>query len=58
MSNSVLDFICGLALLGLIIHHLIVYRDDLSSEVNSDPLVEDDELIHVGYTPEQMGYEK
>lgn len=47
----VIGVICG--------QRSVIYASDIASEIETEPIEIDDDCInHVGYTPEQMGYEK
>ena len=53
--NMVLPILCYI--IGVICgRRSVIYKEDIASEFES--IVEDDELTHVEYTHEQMGYEK
>lgn len=48
----VIGVICG--------QRSVIFREDIAAEAESEPIeiADDDCIIHVCYTPEQMGYDK
>ena len=57
IGKTLLWVVVGMALGVLAVYRTLLYREDIASEL-SDSIVEDDDIIHVGYTAEQMGYDK
>lgn len=56
--NLVLPILCYI--IGVICgQRSVIYASDIAAEAESEPIEIDDDCInHVGYTPEQMGYDK